>query len=331
MSTPKTKGKNVSNTAGKINTNVKKTDGVGGSRNLEIVPLYLQSEGEKVIYGQNSNTSIVLGKDRYASIMSGFGANGATQCSAIDIVVGRMSGLEIRELPKINGSTQTGFLYVNSSFEHDAARLYLSEKADIDRYLGLFNSTIQALARTDNSLVTTREAYAKSSAVLLSDHTRIVGRENVKLMTKYAGFNSRSGQAAADSGIHIIAGSVIDSEDYSLQSMVKGENLAEAMMKILDFIEDLGNHLNNFITEQRDFNDNYLKHKHTLEDFWPIFRTSAPIIMDRIEGNIINTEILTQVQRELLETILQKRMYIFNNYLTHHGSKFINSYFNKVN
>ena len=329
MAIPNTKGSQKSNTAGQINVDLKKTKGVGGTRNLEVVPLYLQSEGEKVIQGF-TNTSIVLGKDRYGSIMSGQSGDGSTQSSAIDIVVGRMSGLEIRELPRV-ANNSPGFLYVNSSFENDAARIYLSEKADIDSYLGIFNSVLQARAGLNGSIVYPREAYKKSAAAIISDHTRIVGRENVKIMTKYAGFNSRGGQTPADGGIELIAGSVIDGEDYSLQPIVKGDNLVDALNKMLDFIEDVGKCLNNFIDEQRSFNDNYLKHKHTLEEFWPRFKTTAPVIMDRIEGNIINTEILTTVQREILQNIHEHRIHVFNNYLTDHGPQFINSKFNKVN
>lgn len=342
MAIPNTKGSNKSNNAGKININLKKTEGVGGTRSLEVVPMYLQSECEKVINGA-TNSSIVLGRDRHGSVISGESAFGATQAAAIDIVVGRMSGLEIRELPKINNKIvdkdgnivdvpqESGFLYVNSSFDHDSARLYLSEKADIDRYLGVFNTLIAASAKDVNRVIFPREAYAKSTAALISDHTRIVGRESVRLMTKYAGFNSRGGQTDPAGGIELIAGSIIDTGEYSLQPIVKGNNLIDALNKMLDFIEDIGKCLNNFIDEQRSFNDNYLKHKHTLEEFWPQFRTTAPLIMDRIEGNLINTEILTTVQREILQNIHEHRLHVFNNYLTDHGPQFINSKFNKVN
>ena len=78
-----------------------------------------------------NNSWIVLGRDRNASRMSGYGGKGDTQCASIDIVAGRM-GSEVEAFDADGES-----LFINPSFKKDAARIYISQKTDIDKYFDL--------------------------------------------------------------------------------------------------------------------------------------------------------------------------------------------------
>ena len=66
--------------------------GIGITKMIEPYPEYAFGDGEKMI--NNGNTYIVLGRDRPASKMSGYGGRGDTSAYNLDIVVGRMSGQE---------------------------------------------------------------------------------------------------------------------------------------------------------------------------------------------------------------------------------------------
>ena len=64
--------------------------GVGGDAIAEPVPEYIEAPCETVMQGQN-NSFIVMGRDRPASRLSGYGGKGDTQASMIDMCVGRMA------------------------------------------------------------------------------------------------------------------------------------------------------------------------------------------------------------------------------------------------
>ena len=57
----------------------------------ESVPRFEYAPCEKVIKNKN-NCFIVLGRDRFSSLASGYGGMGATGAGMIDLVVGRLAG-----------------------------------------------------------------------------------------------------------------------------------------------------------------------------------------------------------------------------------------------
>ena len=85
----------------------------------EPIPKYIRAGGEWV---QNKGNSwIVLGRDRPGSRSSGYGGQGHTQASSIDLCVGRGS-------PVPSSSDN-----LDPNFGADAARIYISQKANIDQ------------------------------------------------------------------------------------------------------------------------------------------------------------------------------------------------------
>ena len=54
----------------------------------EPLPTYIEAPCESVVKN-NNGSYIVLGRDRPASLVSGYGGKGDTQCASIDLVAGR--------------------------------------------------------------------------------------------------------------------------------------------------------------------------------------------------------------------------------------------------
>jgi len=101
---------------------------------IEPVPNFVSAPCEKVI-SNNNNSWIVLGRDRPSSRLSGYGGRGDTHAASIDLVVGRM-GFEARQVDDLDEQ-----LWVDPSFKKDAARIYMSQKTDIDKNFDLVIDT----------------------------------------------------------------------------------------------------------------------------------------------------------------------------------------------
>ena len=171
--------------------------GVSGDKILESVPEFISTESEHVIKNQN-NSFIVLGRDRPSNRTSGYGGQGETQCGSIDMVCGRMSG-------DPRAVTQDGErVYANPDFTMDAARIYISQKTDVDQNFGLVTGRVGS-PRT------------KSGIAIKADGVRIVGREGIKLVTRTDKRNSQGGQVQSIVGIDLIAGN--DDADILLEKL----------------------------------------------------------------------------------------------------------------
>ena len=143
-------------------------NGVFCSPMQEPLPNYINATGERVDL-RHGNSWIVLGRDRPASRASGYGGQGHTQASSIDIVVGRGA-----PVPDHDAN-------VDPSFSNDAARIHISQKTDIDDNFALRGAN---------------RSVAKSGIGIKADAIRIIGRQGIKLVT-----SPRSG-----AGIDVMAG-----------------------------------------------------------------------------------------------------------------------------
>jgi hypothetical protein len=271
--------------------------GVAGDVVLEPVPHYVQADNEKVFEGQN-NSWIVLGRDRPGDRLSGYGGKGDTQCASVDIVVGRMA-----HEPKSEA-------YVDPDFTKDSARFHLSQKSDVDRNFSLASGSV------GNSI-------AKSSAALKADSVRIVAREGIKLVTGTDGQNSQGGSIDRVAGVDIIAGN----NDETLEPMVKGESLAEAMQVMMDQIESLSGIVSSFIHSQMELNTSNASHFHTSPFFGNPTTPSSNLAsavtraqMDQMQDCVI------AMQKWKANLAIYKQ-----NFLSPAGEKHFNSRFNKVN
>ena len=194
----------------------------------EPIPKYEKAPCEKVIKNRN-NAWIVLGRDRPFGKASGYGGQGATGAGSIDLVVGRKP-LD----PKI---------HTNPNFISDAARIYISQKTDIDKNMGL------AKGRVGMSV-------ARSAIGIKADAIRIVARRGIKLVTgptQNDRKNSADEKTRTVLGIDLIAGNddgdngflnPLPSNRRKLQPIPLGLNTVDAIDDTLKRVEELGSIVN---------------------------------------------------------------------------------------
>ena len=259
-------------------------------------PQYISSAGEQTL--AKGNSFIVLGQDRPNNIFSGFGGKQNTHCASIDIVTGRLGY-------RGAARNQAGQLVnADPNFKLDAARIYISQKSDPDGYFGLVAGSVGNTS-TDSP---------RSTIALKADTIRVIGRENIKLVTRTDAANSQGaplGNAfVGNYGIDLIA----LNDDKSLQPMVKGDNLKECLVAIISAIHDLRDLFDNFIEEDRKLTQAMIKHTHyspffgnlTSPDFSGLLPTGIESLINKIT-NVqlqLNTSMqkLTTVQTNYLET-----------------------------
>lgn len=210
--------------------------GISNTSKHESKFLYITANNETVLGGNSDNSYIVIGKDKPSSISSGYGGFGDSKSSNIDIVVGRISPVS---------NTEDELLYVNSNFTLDAARIYISQKTDVDTNFGLVDGKVG-------------NAKAKSAIALKADGLRFIAREGIKLVTKTDPNNSAGVEISEHSGIDLIA----NNDDSKLQPMVLGENVVNLFTELITEIDNLQNRLQSFIDEQQKYNDEIATHTH---------------------------------------------------------------------
>jgi len=205
-------------------------DAVGGGmfqdKILESHPNYNTAASEQVIEGEN-NTYIVLGRDRPAGFSSGYGGKGDTHAGRIDIIAG-MQGMNAAE-ENANGET----LFTDPCMFRDAARIYISQKTDVDESFKIHTGRIG-------------EAKTKSAIALKADGVRIIGREGIKLVTGTDKFNSQGVKIQGISGIDLIAGNLGD----ELEPIPRGKKLTSALEDMVKLVSSLSDIVTNLTTNQ---------------------------------------------------------------------------------
>jgi len=181
-------------------------------------PTRFPAEAEKIIQRQKSNAYIVLGKDRMGDIYSGFGGKGTPNSNAIDLVAGMGSSFE-----------PLGKMYLTK--EHvidpnpftDAARVYISQRTDLDGSFGV----------TEGEIYSLDSKQGVSGIAMKADSILVLGRRNIKIkagQSRAKGF-VRGGETDAhgtrlpDAKIELIA-------DGVLEPLVKGEKMLECVTGI---------------------------------------------------------------------------------------------------
>jgi hypothetical protein len=281
-----------------------KRGGIGGDSILEPVPGFNSTSSEHVISNKH-NAYIVLGRDRTGSRVTGYGGRGDTHCASIDIVAGRLGYLSKAQAE--DGQK----IFVDPNFKTDAARIYLSQKTDIDASFGLAKGSFP-------------EAKTRSAVALKADGVRIIAREGIKLVT---GVDAKTAQGSKVTkrayGINLIAGN----DDTDLQPIPKGSNLAEALVKIVEHVERVTGILDSFLMSQIKFNTALGAHVH-ISPFFGI--PTAPSILAGGASVMSNIEKLALVKSSLMA----EKYNLVNvkvNYLTPVGKNYINSLNNYSN
>ena len=259
-------GKKLSPVDGKLS--VEPIAGLDNTKILEKQPIYNIAEAEREIKGEN-NTRIILGRDREHGFTSGYGGKGHTRAGAIDLVVGLQGwspgegGSYKNEEGRSQGPGFDGdnfsfagstppargpwippyadknFGSMNNDRPGDAARIYISQRADIDNYFGICEGDVGF-------------STADSAIGMKADSIRILSRKGIKLVTAKnpPGRNSVDGKLTATYGIDLIAGNrdvntgktakILDESEVAyLQPIPKGDNLEKALLAMLARTEGL--------------------------------------------------------------------------------------------
>lgn len=262
----------------------------------EPIPTFMEANCEKII--NRGNSWIILGRDRPASRASGYGGQGHTQASSIDIVVGRNPNSTVP---------------VDPSFSNDAARIYISQKTDIDDNFRIVDGGMG-------------KSTAKSGIGIKADAVRIIGTEGIKLVTRTSATNSKNGEATP-AGIELIA--VNDEE--GLQPMVKGRNMVEALSELENRISELSSVVLNVVKAQLEFNTALASHIHPVVTA-PIVgggvaATSPQLVPAGINATLDSAEAMLDNFKGRMNTNLLWH----NGYLNPISPNYICSKYNKVN
>jgi hypothetical protein len=215
---------------------------------LEAIPTMELGQTEKIIKGENGSF-IILGRDRPSVLKSGYGGKGATQAARIDLIAGLASSYRHKDGTRTPPNKGT---IVSPSFASDAARVYISQKSNIDSYMGL------ASGPRDQSI-------GRSTVALKADTIRMHARGDVKIVTgraRFEGFGN-GGETLSTGGnnevvgtISLIAGNYTDDdtgtsfnmldpfrkssgERRKLQPIPKGDNIASLLEEMIDKIAQL--------------------------------------------------------------------------------------------
>ena len=201
-------------------------------------------------------------------------------------------------------------VYANPDFTMDAARIYISQKTDVDQNFGLVTGKVGS-PRT------------KSGIAIKADGVRIVGREGIKLVTRTDKRNSQGGQVQSIVGIDLIAGN----DDSDLQPMVKGDSLLSAMDRLVNYVDKLSGIVDSFLMSQMEFNTYSMSHIHIS----PGFGAPTPPSPTMLAGGI-STAIRQMAQTKTSILALKANLATYKiNFLNPAGSGYINSRHNHTN
>ena len=253
--------------------------GKGTRRNFD-VPVYISVKEEKVV--NKGNSFIVLGLDRPSNILSGYGGSKDTHCASIDMVAGRLG------YRAVHRDNKGKLINVDPNFKLDAARVYISQKANVDSYFGLPEGTVG----------NTTGDSPRSTVALKADTLRFVARENIKLVTRTDKENSQGGDLTNAStqayGIDLIA----MNDDSDLQPMVKGANLQRCLTETIDAIHDLRELFKNFLEYNRTLTQALLTHTHRSPFYGQLTSPDFENLLPKGTEALINT--LTNVEVQLM-------------------------------
>ena len=184
-------------------------------------PTRFPAESEKIVSRNNSNSYLVFGKDRMGDVMSGFGGKGFPNSNSIDLVVGMGQTTQDKSLTKNNVVDPNPFV--------DSARVYISQRTNLDGHFGI----------TEGEIYPLDSQQGVSGAAMKADSVLVLGRRNVKIKAGQSqgeglstfGEKDSLGTRLPDARIDLIA-------DAPLEPMVRGDKLVECVKGIYGQIND---------------------------------------------------------------------------------------------
>lgn len=305
--------------------------GAAGDASPEKLPIFNKLNSEKSYFHQDSY--IVLGRDRNNSDISGYGGAGHAAAHSIDIVVGRCAmnpevGKKIRQQTKEKG--QTASLYVDPDFENDAARIYISQKADIDKYFNLNNPLGNG---------TIGESKGESAIGIKADSLRMMSRKGIKLVAAVDHNDSRGFDVNDRKGVDLISLPLSDKKCYdeteiirdlknNMQPIPKGDNLAKALEDLAKQLDVLSGLFINYVEIQGKYNNIVATHTHIS----PFYAITVPPSLDLIPANVeLNISVFSETIADTLEFKMAYLNKFKNDYLSATSETYINSRYHHLN
>jgi hypothetical protein len=280
-------------------------EGINNDRKAEPIPSYRKAPCEEIAINGQNNAQIVTGRDRPSTLLSGYGGAGHSRSGAMDIVVGR-------HIPEEGIEDESGDkIYVDPNFEKDAARIYISQRTDIDNN---FNITDGGVGKS----------LKKSGIAIKADAVRVIGREGIKLVTKTESTNSLGGSISKIKGIDLIAGN-----KGGLQPMVKGKNLLDFLKTVQDDLVAITGMVNSLATKQIALDAALSSHTHiTVSPAGPgLAAPSIELALAAVADSVAITSLdIPSHTSQVINCMSTK-----SDYLSSGGSKYILSYYNKTN
>ena len=277
--------------------------GVAGSRTSEPIPRFSASDTEKLL-DNGTNASIVLGKDRPSSKLSGYGGRGDAGAGALDIVAGRMA----HSPSSVNENNED--IQANPDFKIDASRIYVSQKTDIDDNFDLVDGKLG-------------RSTARAGIGIKTDSLRLIGREGIKIVTGTDVKNSTGEDIVSVGGIDLIAGN----DDKNLQPICLGDNMKESLNKLTDHVDKLAGILQSAIVYQMKYNAKIAAHTH-ISPFFGMPTAPSDLLIPA------GVQVMTDHGTKTLTDIIKYRTNLKFHKQTYYavsGAKYINSSFNNVN
>jgi hypothetical protein len=218
--------------------------------NKESMPVFAPVGGCERIFsrkesetGDHSGARIVLTRDNHGHRATGLGGAGATKCEAIDIVAGSLSCA--KEIKRSNTQSR-------ANFAEDGARLYLTERGDVNAYF--------ATAKSDTAGVYA-SSKMKSGAGLKSDHTLIIGRERVRILAGVSKYDGGERLATGNQSTKpVIEIGATSSEKH--HRAVLGERLIEYLKKVNKTMTDLNTKISNLELDLLQYKFSMAVHQH---------------------------------------------------------------------
>ena len=287
----------------------------------EPVPFYSKCSSDKVVSGKN-NTWIVFGRDRPGGLGSGYGPGGGhTQAGAIDICVGRMSPRPI-SFDKQGRKIEIGPIFTPQKYTYDdgetltvmdAARIYISQKTDLDE-----NFDLQLPPKT-------KPARAVAGIAMKADGVRIMSRKHgIRLVTEDA--KSISSKGGEDSGEPMGICLIAANKASELQPLIKGDNLTHLLKEMLDNQAQVAGAVASLKQDLIKLNAALLQHEHVSATAGPTVK--LPSLMVENTRNIIK---LVSVDTPSAFALQQNPDVMEKKYLEDGSKTAIKSKYNKVN
>jgi len=250
------------------------------------------------------NTYVVLGKDTPSRVGTGYSRHPGS--GMIDLVVGRVSsfrdgkGAPPPKSKSLGGQdTKKSFVAANNMFD-DAARVYISQRTDIDKNFGLAEGIQKA-------------RYNVSGIGIKADEVRVIGRTGVKIVTGGALLDksnektSKGGDIDPAPTIELIAGNFTETrtrlspmpnqlffEERTLQPIVTADRLELALKFQLQILSSFMSSYSVFIRQQELFNSAMMRHTHISS---PVPQVALPSV------DAISTGLATKVVKSFFSKV----------------------------